>query len=146
MVPGTEVVDLLADAHGRQNETSRKRHVQSTEGPVRHWEGSLELAFAGRSAHQNVAQTPLRQISAVRDDVVSWLAEVLEVHTKRVVGMMRAFGSFGRVGPSLFSLRRGSLPLLASMSHEGHVWAMVVVELVARDSFHCSAHSSLRGL
>ena len=41
----------------------------------------------------------MRQISAVRDDVVSWLAEVSVVYTNRVVGMMRAFGSVGESGP-----------------------------------------------
>ena len=39
------------------------------------------------------------QSATVRDVVVSWLADVSEVHTKRVVGMMRAFGSGGRSGP-----------------------------------------------
>ena len=39
------------------------------------------------------------QSATVRDVVVSWLADVSEVHTKRVVGMMRAFGSDGRSGP-----------------------------------------------
>ena len=32
---------------------------------------------------------------------MSWLADVSEVHTKRVVGMMRAFGSGGRSGPTI---------------------------------------------
>ena len=34
-------VDLLADGHGQQNEASRKRRVQSTEGPVESYSPSL---------------------------------------------------------------------------------------------------------
>ena len=34
-------MDLLADAHGQQYEASRKRHVQTTEGPVESDSSSL---------------------------------------------------------------------------------------------------------
>ena len=85
---------------------------------VHHWEGSLGARFcwkigpSKRRAKFRFSQTPMRQSSAVRDDVVSWLAEVSEVHTKRVVAMMRGFGSVGESGP-IIVLSLESFPAIA---------------------------------
>ena len=126
--PGTEVW-FYSHAHGRQYEflvsNMCRRQKALSNLTVHHWEGTLGARFcwkicpSKRRAKFRFSQTPLRQISAVRDDVVSWLAEVSEVHTKRVVAMMRAFGSVGESGPIIVLSRRVFLPLLASMQPRG---------------------------
>ena len=107
--PGTEVwihSPMPTDDRTKLLESDmRSRQKPLSNLTVHHWEGSLEARFcwkicpSKRRAKFRFSQTPMRQISVVRDDVVSWLAEVSEVHTKRVVGMMRAFGSVGESGP-----------------------------------------------
>ena len=74
-------MELLADAHGRQHEASRKRHVQTIEG--------VNLGGAGRRC-------------VLVDGGVSGAP-------KQSWEMMRAFGSVGRVGPSfVFALGKRS--------------------------------------
>ena len=68
-----------------------------------------------RRAKFRFSQTPMRQSSAMRDDVVSWLAVVSETHTRELWQWCAPSAVLGRVGPSLFCPRRVFLPLLLFM-------------------------------
>ena len=103
-------MNLLADAHGRQNEASRKRHVQSTGGPVESDSPSLGRISGSSLLLEDLPIKTSSKIPILSDTYASdsggaerrciLVGGGVRGTHERVVAMMRAFGRLERVGPS----------------------------------------------
>ena len=116
--------------HGRQNEASRKRHVQTTEASVESDSPSLGRVSGSSLLLEDLPIKTSSKILILSDTHASNLGGagrrrvligggVRGAHEESCGNDARLRQCWGGVGPSLFCPRRDFLPLLASMKPRG---------------------------